>query len=87
MIAMPIDPQHAIVLHPLEQFPLPGLYPVGSEIGKLLNGAAAVASRRWLVVPSGRAEVARHAIYRISPGLRKADLHPGRARTPAAHRS
>ena len=75
MIAMPIDPQHAVVLYPLAQLVPPGLYSVGLEAGQMLNGAATVASRRWLVVPPGRTEAARQAIYRASPGLRKADLH------------
>jgi hypothetical protein len=75
MIAMPIDPQHAVVLYPVKLLSLPGLYPVGAQTGQLLNNAATVASRRWLVVPAGSAEAARHAIYRTSPGLRKADLH------------
>lgn len=75
MIAMPVDPQHAVVLYPSERLPLPGLYSVGIEAGQLVNGAATLASRRWLVVPPGRTEAARHAVYQASPGLRKADLH------------
>ena len=75
MIAMPVDPQHAVVLYPSERLPLPGLYSVGIEAGQLLNGAATLASRRWLVVPPGRTEAARHAVYQASPALRKADLH------------
>jgi uncharacterized protein DUF4238 len=75
VIAMPVDPQHAIVLYPVERLPRPGLYSVGVETAQLLNGAATVASRRWLVVPPGRTEAARDAVYRASPGLRKADLY------------
>jgi len=75
MIAMPVDPQHAIVLYPVERLPLPGLYAVGVETGQLLNHAATVASRRWLVVPPGRTEAARHALYRASPALRTADAY------------
>jgi hypothetical protein len=75
MIAMPVDPQHAVVLYPWKRLQPPGLYSVDATIGQLLNGVATVASRRWLVVPPGRREAAREAVYRANPGLRKADVH------------
>jgi hypothetical protein len=74
MIVMPIDPQHAIVLHPFKTLALPGRYDVDAPTAQWLNGLAAIASRRWLVVPPGRGEDARHMIYRDNPVLRKADL-------------
>ena len=75
LISMPLDPEHAVVMHPIESLPLPGLYPVGQDLGQLLNSAALKASRRWLAVPPGRTETAREAVYLNSPQLRKADLY------------
>lgn len=75
LVAMPLDPEHAIVLHPLKSLVLPGLYEVGLEFGQLLNSVQLKAGRRWLVVPPGRIEWAREAVYRDSPGLRKVDRY------------
>lgn len=73
LIALPLDPHHAIVLHPVERPRLPGMYREDVQLGQMLNAAAVKASRRWLVVPPGRREAAREVIYMDSPQLRRLD--------------
>ncbi len=75
LIAMPLDAQHAVVLHPLASLTLPGLYEVSRELAQLLNSAAINASRRWVVVPSGQSAmgISRHIIYLNNPGIKEAD--------------
>ena len=75
LVAMPFDPEHAVVLQPAKSLVLPGLYALGLEFGQLLNSVEMKAGRRWLVVPPGRIEWAREAVYRDCPGLRKADRY------------
>lgn len=75
LVVMPLDPEHAVVLQPAKSLVLPGLYAVGLEFGQLLNSVEMKAGRRWLVVPPGRVEWAREAVYRDSPGLREADRY------------